>query len=143
VVELHADHRHDAPSVVALTANGDRASGDVQLRRADGDWQPGSLGEVQDFASLRALRIDLPGGLASEVKVWAHATSRDGTDEPLAVRVTARGARGSNALELGPGADLKLRLVDGPCQLEIVLVEAAEVPGPADFALPAASEGVG
>jgi amino acid permease len=125
VIELRADGRRDAPSILSVVANGDQAAAEVQLRHANGDWQPGAPGEIRDAASLRAVRVDLPAGLAPELKVWAHAISVDGTDEPLPARVTARGDGDEVDLEIGPSGDARRFLGKAPCQVEIRLAESA------------------
>jgi hypothetical protein len=125
VIELRADRRRDAPSKLAVIANGDRAAADVHVRHANGDWQPSEPGEIGDFASLLALRVDLPAGLAPKLKVWAHAISPDGSDEPLPVRVTVRDDRGAEDLELGPDGDAMVRLEPVPCQVEITLTQSS------------------
>jgi hypothetical protein len=122
VIELRADHRRDAPSTLAVTANGVRANAEVQLRYADGEWRSAEPGQLGDVASLRAVRVDLCAGLAPELKVWAHAISPDGTDEPLPVRVTVRDDKGSQDVEPDRSGDVRLRLEPSPCQVEITLI---------------------
>jgi amino acid permease len=120
VIELRADHRHDAPSLLAVTARGVPSNAGVQRQDAGGDWQPGTVGELTDIASLRALLIDLPA-VAPELRVWAHAISPDGTDEALPARVSVRDGEGAKDLEPGGGGAVTLRPGPGPWQVEITL----------------------
>jgi hypothetical protein len=92
----------------------------MHLRYADREWQPGSLGDIRDIASLRELRVDLPAGLASELKVWAHSITPDGTDDGLPVHVVVRHADRTQQ-SLGPGVDPVMRLGRSPERVEITL----------------------
>jgi hypothetical protein len=121
VIELRADRRRDASSLLAVTANGEPSRAEVQRRDAGGDWQPGEGGELSDMDSLRALRIDLPADVAPELRVWAHAITPDGTDEALPTRVVVRDGSGAKDLEPGGSGAVTLRLGSGPCQVEITL----------------------
>jgi hypothetical protein len=121
IIELRADHRRDASSLLAVTANGEPSKAEAQRLDAGGDWQLSEVGELSDLASLRALRIDLPAGVAPELRVWAHTITPDGTDEALPTRVTVRDGRGANDLERAGSGAVALRLDSGPCQVEITL----------------------
>jgi amino acid permease len=121
VIELRADHRRDASSLLAVTAHGDPSAAEVQRRDEGGDWRPGGIGDLSDIDTLRALRIDLPVGVAPELRVWAHAITPDGTDEALPTHVTVRDGSGATDLQPGSSGSVTLRLGSGPCQVEITL----------------------
>jgi hypothetical protein len=124
VIELRADQRRDVSSLLAVTANGEPSAAEVERRDAGGDWQPVEVGELSDLASLRALRIDLPAGVAPELRVWTHRITPDGTDEALPTRVTVRDGSGVKDLELDGGGAVTLRPSSGPWQVEIALTAA-------------------
>jgi amino acid permease len=121
IIELRADYRRDASSLLAVTACGDPSKAEVHWRDASGDWQQGEVGELSDFASLRALRIDLPAGVAPELRVWAHTITPAGTDEALPARVTVRDSNGAMDLEPSGSGAVVFRPDSGPCQVEITL----------------------
>jgi amino acid permease len=125
IIELRADRRRDASSLLAVTANGEPSKAEVHRRDAGGEWQPGAVGELFDIASLRALRIDLPAGVAPELRVWAHAITPDGTDEALPTRVTVRDSSRANDLEPDGSGAVTLRPGPGPCQVDITLTASS------------------
>ena len=93
------------------------------VRTATGSPAPSV--RIRDFASLLGLRVDLPAGLAPELRVWAHAISPDGTDEPLPAHVTVRDDRGTGDVELGADGTVTLRLEAAPCQVEMTLTRSS------------------
>jgi amino acid permease len=125
IIELRADHRRGASSLLAVTANGEPSKAEVHRRDAGGEWQPSALGELFDIASLRALRIDLPAGVAPELRVWAHAITPEGTDEALPTRMTVRDGSWTNELEPDGSGAVTLRPDPGPCQVEITLTASS------------------
>jgi amino acid permease len=121
VIELRADRRPEAPWLLSLTSGGAPATAEVHRRDASGDWRRGELGELSDVGSLRGLRIDLPAGLAPELRVWAHAITAEGTDEALPTRVTVRGGGATQDLEPDATGMVTLRPGAGPGEVEISL----------------------
>lgn len=82
--------------------------------------------ELPDLGTAGAIDVNLADGPASELKVWAHTITPEGTSERLAALVTVGDGTGERELDLG-GSDgwVVLPLDRGPCRLRIVLPEAA------------------
>lgn len=123
VVELRDDRRRGGRSLVAVTADGQPAAADVQLRRADGERQrQRATDDPPDFATLQSIGIALPAGRARELKVWAHTISPEGTSEKLPVVVAVHDGDEQRVVDLGrSGGQVVLRLKGDWCRLEFTL----------------------
>lgn len=123
VVELRDDRRRGGRSLVAVTADGQPAAADVQLRRADGERQrQRATDDPPDFATLHSIGIALPAGRARELKVWAHTISPEGTSERLPVVVAVHDGDEQRDVDLGrSGGQVVLRLKRDGCRLEFTL----------------------
>jgi amino acid permease len=123
VVELREDRRRGGRSLVAVTADGQPAAADVQLRGADGERQSQSTtDDLPDFATLRSIGIALPPGRARELKVWVHTLSPEGTSESLPVVVAVYDGDEQRDVDLGrSGGQAVLRLKHAWCRLEFTL----------------------
>lgn len=102
VVELRRDLRADGRSAVAVTSGGRPTDAEISLVDMDGGRSvERSTAELQDLATVEAIGVDLPGGRASEVKVWAHTVTPDGASERFAARLTVGDGAAERAFDLG------------------------------------------
>jgi hypothetical protein len=84
VLELRADGE-DRPLSFALVAGGRPATAEIRLQGRDGERRlRAASGELPTLSACRSLTVDLPPGLAPELKVWAHRRGPVGDAEGLA-----------------------------------------------------------
>ena len=125
VVEVRRDLRAAGRSLVAVTSGGRPADAEIGLVDVGGGRSvQRSATELQDLATVEAIEVNLPGGRASEVKVWAHTITAEGASERLAARVTVGDGVAEREFDLGSvDGGVVLPLGPGGSHLRIVLPE--------------------
>jgi amino acid permease len=123
VLELREDRRRDRESRVNLTAAGEAVTAPVGLTDANGTRSDTVTGAaVPELGTMRSIDVQLPAGVARELKIWAHAISPDGISDPLpSVAVVHAGDDRVEADLAGSGGQAVFQLEHDPGSVELVL----------------------
>lgn len=124
--ELRQDLRQGAKSIFSVMAGGSPMQSDVHLVYTQGIQQVSAASEeVKNFSTLRQVTYDLPGSVASELKVWAHRVTPEGESESLegSLDIVIGDTEHQYDLKLA-GGPVHLPVGDVACQVKINLKES-------------------
>ena len=123
VVILRDDQRPGHSAQLSLVSNGQPLKGNVYLDYGSEQRQvQGAINNIETFATLRTISVELGVIPSGELKVWAYRLIPEGGSEPLSLSFEVRTDSDKQTFDLSASADaVVLPVTAGSCGLTITL----------------------